>query len=121
MSHKKTPPGKLTEVRITETFLGLEEHISSMVFKIHFSGNGVAGTINSLTLDHLTKKGWKSWGRATRLIRALLETVGVKRWEALTGAYIKIYAPGPGRCFPPIIGSNDGKRWINFNDYKEAK
>lgn len=83
---------EIVNAKITSTNLGFEDHAIFTFWLSLDYGNGGQG-FGGYALDEWVKEKKKridSRGIGLELIRAILETVGVEKWEDIKGQYIRV-------------------------------
>ena len=112
---------EIKTAQITHTTLGLEDH-DILQFMIHVKWDCGGVGIGGFALDGYDKatKIRPGWAEGFIMIRAILETLGVRSWEKLEGSYLrcKIGAWGdPVR----IIGHIVEDKWIDLDNFRSKK
>jgi hypothetical protein len=89
---------EIVNCKISSTILGLEDHgIFTAYLYLEWSGAGIA--FGGYTLDGYDKakdKRIDKLGMGLEYIRAVMETVGVSKWEDLSGKFIRLDTEGWG-------------------------
>lgn len=107
---------------ITSTVLGTEDH-GILTFYLHLDYGGSGQSAGGYSLDNPLKDGngkfIKRIGTAygMQLIVAIMETVGVVKWEDLKGQHIRVEAEHNGVL---AIGNFLKDNWLRFSDFKQA-
>jgi len=98
---------------IESTMFGIEDH-GILTFSLLISGDGCVQGFGGISLER--GKPRKGWGRGFELIRDILETLGVRKWEELLGTHCRIK-----HSFTKIhsIGHIIENRWVNIYDYTD--
>ncbi len=108
---------EIRNAKITDTFLGREDH-GILTFVIHVEFGGCCCGIGFYALDHydreLTKRVFSP--KSMEAISRILETVGVDSWEELQGKYIRIKEKGWGQTIDEIGNLMDDK-WFNLKEF----
>ena len=108
---------EIRNAKITGTMLGREDHgILTFFIDVEF-GSAVCG-VGGYALDYYdsdTKRRVYS-PRSMEAISRIMETVGVAKWEDLTGKYIRVKDNGWGS---PIdeIGNLMEEKWFNLREF----
>ncbi len=106
---------EIVNARIESTMLGIEDH-GIMTFTIMLDYGGSAQGYGGYAMDSYDKVNKKRIGSAFGIesIRAVLEAVGVTRWEDLKGKYVRVEREGgwSGKIF--AIGHLIESKWCNL-------
>lgn len=109
---------------ITDTFLGIEDH-GIMSFNIQTMSDGCGQGFGGYGLDQhnkITKKR-DGWGGGVMMLRGILETIGVSKWEDLKGKFCRVRAIPFGRIV--AVGHIINDKWFVFDEFiksdKEAQ
>ena len=106
---RKSGDEKMNEIveknaRITRTSLEIESH-GMLTFSLTLDyGGGIMQGAGGYNLD----------GCSTLIFRAILNTVGVERWEDLTGKTIRVKATDAGVI---AIGNILEDKWLDFEEF----
>jgi hypothetical protein len=110
---------QVINAKITGTTLGFESHgIMTFFIQCEFNDCESQG-FGGYRLDEpfKNKDGWKGHAFGIALIRKIIETVGVEKWEDLKGKFIKIKKDGwqsPIEEISHITKNN----WFNVKDLR---
>lgn len=105
---------KMQNAQITSTFLGYEDH-GILTYYLMLKGDGWGYGFGGLGLDSWNKakdRRFAENGYGLESIRSILDTVGVQRWEDLTGKYLRCEGEGwGGRILR--IGHITDEKWFD--------
>lgn len=105
---------KTSNAIIQSTTFGIEDH-GILTFFLNLSGNGWGQGFGGIGLDGGNPR--KGWGKGFELIRAILETLGVEKWEALLGTHCRIKHT---HTKVYSIGHILNDKWVNIDDYTKS-
>lgn len=103
---------------IESTMLGTEDHgILTFYLSLDYGGSGQSAGGYGLDDYDKTLKRRKGTAYGLQLIQAVMETVGVTKWEDLKGKHIRVQAE---HTSIKSIGHFLENKWLNFADFKEV-
>jgi hypothetical protein len=115
--------GVIVNGKITGTMLGTEDHgIMTFMLSVDMADNGACG-FGGYALDQYDNERKARVGRArgVEAIRAVLECVGISRWESLTGQYVRCELDKPDDRAVRIvrIGNLIKDKWLSLEEFFE--
>lgn len=109
----------IENVRITNTFLGIEDH-GFLTCYLTVEGSGFGVTIGGYALDSYDKEKKKRipTQEGFELIKRILDVAGVSSWEELINKEIRVERKSPfGRLTK--IGNIIDDEWLDFESFFE--
>lgn len=105
--------------KIRSTMLGIEAHgIMSFMLDLDYGGSGQGAGGCALDSYDKARNIRVGWGPGVKLIRTILETVGVESWEALKGQHIRVRASWSK---VHAIGHFIDDKWLDFGEFFELE
>lgn len=108
---------EIRNAKITSTMLGREDH-GIMTFMIFVEFYGAGCGIGGYALDQYDREtDTRVFStKGLECISKILETVGVNKWEDLTGTYIRVKDNGVGSTIDEI-GNLMKDEWFNLREF----
>lgn len=110
----------IENVRITSTSISMADHgVLCISFSVRGDGWGcnIGQWVNGI--GHLGAHEWKGNGSAIVAMMKIMDTVGVERWEDLTGKLIRVKSEGWGSTIDEI-GNIIEDKWFNLRKFYET-
>ena len=108
---------EIKNAKITGTMLGREDH-GIMTFMLYIEFGGCGCGVGGYALDSYDKVSQKRVysAKSMEVISAILDVVGVDKWEDLKGQYIRIKDNGWGSTVDEI-GNLMEDKWFNIREF----
>lgn len=109
--------------KITGTMLGIEDHghFTNMIY-LEWPGGGVGfGGWATDEWDEKTQKRVDKNGLTGEYIKALLDVVGVEKWEQLQGKHVVVETGGVGTTCTGIRNLLDETKWFRPKEWFEER
>lgn len=110
----------IENVRITSTSISMADHgVLCISFSVRGDGWGcnIGQWVNGI--GYLGAHEWKGNGSAIVAMMKIMDTVGVERWEDLTGKLIRVKSEGWGSTIDEI-GNIIEDKWFNLRKFYET-
>lgn len=106
---------EIVNARITDTFLGIEDH---GIFTFSIDIEMAMGTcqIGNYSLSYIENGKIHYEAKNSEAICRVLKVVGVDSWEKLKGQYIRVESNGRGSSIN-TIGNLMKDEWFNFEEF----
>lgn len=107
---------EIVNARITDTFLGIEDHgIFTFSISVEIAGGGGC-TIGNYRLNYIKDGKMHYEAKNSEAICRILKVVGVDSWEQLKGQYIRVEVNGWGKGIH-TIGNLMKDEWFNLKEF----